>query len=53
MTKRKKKRPLLILQIAPPIEVALVCLNCGRMMWGQGCKIRCVCGYFVTCSELL
>jgi hypothetical protein len=52
--RKDKRRSLLILQVEPGIDVALVCLQCGDMMWGQGCKIRCDrCGYFVSCSEFL
>jgi len=30
----------------------LVCPNCGATMYERACKLRCHCGYFLSCSDL-
>ena len=30
----------------------LVCPNCGATMYERGCKLRCRCGYFLSCSDI-
>ncbi|NJD29602.1 MAG: hypothetical protein FIA92_15095 [Chloroflexi bacterium] len=30
----------------------LVCPNCGATMFERGCKLRCRCGYFLSCSDI-
>ncbi|HET7677478.1 MAG TPA: hypothetical protein VFK38_06460 [Candidatus Limnocylindrales bacterium] len=39
--------------LAQPGEVELirVCLNCGATMGERACKLRCRCGYFLSCSD--
>ena len=46
---------------APPIVIAdaaggpdpyLTCPNCGATMYERGCKLRCRCGYFLSCSDI-
>jgi len=37
-----------------PVERDRVCLQCGAIMGGGGCKLRCPrCGYFEDCANLL
>lgn len=30
----------------------LICPNCGTTMYERGCKLRCRCGYFLSCSDI-
>jgi len=30
----------------------LVCPSCGATMYERGCKLRCRCGYFLSCSDI-
>jgi hypothetical protein len=30
----------------------LVCPGCGATMYERGCKLRCRCGYFLSCSDI-
>lgn len=34
-----------------PEEMILTCLNCGKKMTQDKCKLRCECGYFASCSD--
>lgn len=34
-----------------PEEMVRTCLNCGKQMKEDKCKLRCECGYFASCSD--
>ena len=38
--------------VEPGPDPYLVCPNCGATMYERACKLRCRCGYFLSCSDL-
>jgi hypothetical protein len=47
--------PLVILDepgaVPDPGTVILTCANCGAAMDERKCKLKCACGYFLSCSD--
>ena len=41
-----------MLEPEPNPDPYLVCPNCGATMYERGCKLRCRCGYFLSCSDI-
>jgi len=43
---------IVVLDAAAGPDPYLVCPSCGATMYERGCKLRCRCGYFLSCSDI-
>jgi len=43
---------IVLMDASPGSDPYLVCPNCGATMYERGCKLRCRCGYFLSCSDI-
>lgn len=46
------EREIVLLDADPGPDPYLVCPGCGSTMYERGCKLRCRCGYFLSCSDI-
>ena len=43
---------IVVVDAAAGPDPYLVCPGCGATMYERGCKLRCRCGYFLSCSDI-
>ena len=43
---------IVVIDAAVDGDPYLVCPACGATMYERGCKLRCRCGYFLSCSDI-
>ena len=43
---------IVVIDAAAGPDPYLVCPGCGATMYERGCKLRCRCGYFLSCSDI-
>jgi hypothetical protein len=43
---------IVVVDAAAGPDPYLVCPSCGATLYERGCKLRCRCGYFLSCSDI-
>lgn len=46
-----RDKPEVVLDDINQEDMVRVCLNCGKQMIEQKCKLICDCGYYASCSD--
>ena len=43
---------IVLVDVAAGPDPYLICPGCGATMYERGCKLRCRCGHFLSCSDI-